>query len=80
MSYEGSFKAAPVEWRSFLAGRPISLENYGASAGAVTLFREFGFTPEFVSARAHESIKAAGAAAAVTTKPNLGHLDHASRP
>ena len=62
------------------AGRPVSLEHYGASADAATLFREFGFTPEVVVARAHESIKAAGAAAAVTTKPNPGHLDHASRP
>ena len=27
-------------------GRPVSLEHYGASADAETLFREFGFTPE----------------------------------
>ncbi len=27
------------------AGRPVSLEHYGASADAATLFREFGFTP-----------------------------------
>ena len=62
------------------AGKPVSLEHYGASADAATLFREFGFTPDSVVARAHESIKASGAPAAVTTKPNPGHLDHASRP
>lgn len=41
------------------AGRAISLEHYGASADAKTLFREFGFTPEAVVAAAHESIAAA---------------------
>ena len=28
------------------AGRPVSLEHYGASADAKTLFTEFGITPE----------------------------------
>ncbi|MCH9734245.1 MAG: transketolase [Actinomycetia bacterium] len=34
----------------------ISIEHYGASADAATLFREFGFTPEAVVAAAHRSI------------------------
>ena len=42
------------------AGRPVSLEHYGASADAATLFREFGFTPEHVVAAAKESLAAAG--------------------
>lgn len=41
------------------AGRSISIEHYGASADAVTLFREFGFTPESVVSAAQESIAAA---------------------
>ena len=38
------------------AGRSISSEHYGASADAVTLFREFGFTPEAVVEAAKASI------------------------
>ena len=38
------------------AGRPVSIEHYGASADAATLFREFGFTPEHVVAAAKESL------------------------
>jgi transketolase len=41
------------------AGRSISLEHYGASAPAGTLFREFGITAEAVVAAARESIAAA---------------------
>ncbi|WP_313557253.1 transketolase [Miniimonas arenae] len=41
------------------AGRTVSLEHFGASADAATLFREFGFTPEAVVAAARESIAAA---------------------
>ncbi len=52
------------------AGRPVSLEHYGASADAATLFREFGFTPEAVVAHAKESLTAAGSPAAVSTEPN----------
>ncbi len=40
-------------------GRPVSLEHYGASADAATLFREFGFTPEAVVTAAKESLAAA---------------------
>ena len=40
-------------------GRPVSIEHYGASADAATLFREFGFTPEKVVEAAKESLAAA---------------------
>ncbi len=42
-----------------VAGRIISLEHYGASAAAATLFEEFGFTAEAVVAAAKDSIAAA---------------------
>ena len=50
-------------WREFVgdAGRSISIEHYGASADANTLFREFGFTPAAVTAAALESIATARA-------------------
>ncbi|GAA2504308.1 transketolase [Actinocorallia cavernae] len=41
------------------AGRIVSLEHFGASAAAETLFTEFGFTPENVAATARESLAAA---------------------
>ena len=41
-------------------GRPVSLEHYGASADAATLFSEFGFTPDHVVAAARESLAATG--------------------
>ncbi len=37
-------------------GEIISIEHYGASADAKTLFREFGFTPEAVVAAAERSV------------------------
>jgi transketolase len=40
-------------------GRPVSLEHYGASAAAATLFTEFGITPEATVAAAKESLAAA---------------------
>jgi len=48
-------------WRDYVgdAGRIISIDHFGASADAATLFREFGFTPEAVVAAAQESIQAA---------------------
>jgi transketolase len=48
-------------WRDVVgdAGRIISIDHYGASASASTLFREFGFTPAAVVAAAKESIQAA---------------------
>ncbi len=47
-------------WRELVgdAGRIVSLEHYGASADAKTLFREFGFTPEAVAQAARDSLEA----------------------
>ncbi|GAA1831206.1 transketolase [Pseudonocardia ailaonensis] len=47
-----------MPWYRFLgdAGRPVSIEHYGASADAATLFREFGFTPEAVVDAARASL------------------------
>jgi transketolase len=42
------------------AGRCVSLEHFGASAAAETLFREFGITVEAVVAAARESLADAG--------------------
>ncbi|MGX1916097.1 transketolase [Streptomyces phaeochromogenes] len=39
-------------------GRIVSLEHFGASADARTLFAEFGFTPENVASAARESLAA----------------------
>ncbi|MGQ4568466.1 transketolase [Dermabacteraceae bacterium P9123] len=52
-----------MPWHRYLgdAGRAVSLEHYGASADADTLFAEFGFTAENVAAAARESIAAAKA-------------------
>jgi transketolase len=45
-------------WREIVGdnGRIVSLEHYGASADAATLFREFGLTPEAVAQAARDSI------------------------
>ncbi|MGA5356843.1 transketolase [Streptomyces purpurascens] len=50
-----------LTWHRFVgdAGRIVSLEHFGASADAKTLFAEFGFTPENVAAAARESLAAA---------------------
>ncbi|MEU6809819.1 transketolase [Streptomyces sp. NPDC046831] len=50
-----------LTWYRFVgdAGRIVSLEHFGASADAKTLFTEFGFTPENVAAAARESLAAA---------------------
>ncbi|MFC5379592.1 transketolase [Aquipuribacter nitratireducens] len=52
-----------MPWHALVgdAGRCVSLEHFGASADAATLFREFGFTPDNVAAAARESIAAARA-------------------
>ncbi|WP_010534495.1 transketolase [Brachybacterium squillarum] len=42
-------------------GRAVSLEHYGASADAKTLFREFGFTAEAVVEAARDSLAASRA-------------------
>jgi transketolase len=46
-------------WREFVgdAGACVSLEHYGASAGASILFKEFGFTVENVVATAKRVLK-----------------------
>ncbi|MFG2636918.1 transketolase [Streptomyces sp. NPDC048362] len=52
-----------LTWYRFVghAGRIVSLEHFGASADAGTLFAEFGFTPDNVAAAARESLAAARA-------------------
>ncbi|WP_312858302.1 transketolase [Pseudonocardia pini] len=47
-----------MPWYRFIgdAGRAVSIEHYGASADAATLFREFGFTPEAVVDAAKASL------------------------
>ncbi|MFH8655969.1 transketolase [Streptomyces afghaniensis] len=49
-----------LTWHRFVgdAGRIVSLEHFGASADARTLFAEYGFTPENVVAAARESLAA----------------------
>ncbi|GAB2977007.1 transketolase [Nocardioides montaniterrae] len=51
-------------WREYVGdnGRMVSIDHFGASADAATLFREFGFTPEAVVAAAKDSIGAAARA------------------
>jgi len=55
-------------WRELVgdAGRCVSLEHFGASADAVTLFRAFDFTAENVAAAARESLAAVRGAAIPT--------------
>ncbi|MET9971351.1 transketolase C-terminal domain-containing protein, partial [Streptomyces sp. NPDC006356] len=50
-----------LTWYRFVgdAGRIVSLEHFGASADAGTLFAEYGFTAENVAAAARESLAAA---------------------
>ncbi|WDV55756.1 transketolase [Streptomyces coeruleorubidus] len=50
-----------LTWHRFVgdAGRIVSLEHFGASADAKTLFAEYGFTPQNVVAAARESLAAA---------------------
>jgi transketolase len=47
-----------LTWYRFVgdAGRCVSLEHFGASAAAETIFREFGFTVDAVVAAARESL------------------------
>ncbi|MGW3987240.1 transketolase [Streptomyces sp. NPDC004830] len=50
-----------LTWHRFVgdAGRIVSLEHFGASADARTLFAEYGFTPGNVVAAARDSLAAA---------------------
>jgi transketolase len=62
MTARVSIEAAIAQpwWRWLGAhGRPVSLEHYGASADATTLFREFGITSEAAVAAAKNSLAAA---------------------
>ena len=54
-----------MPWYRWLgsAGRPVSIEHFGASADFQTLYREFGITAETVVAAAQDSLAAAGATA-----------------
>lgn len=49
-------------WHRFLGsyGRAVSLEHFGASADAATLYREFGITVDAIVAKARESLAHAG--------------------
>ena len=60
--------AVPMGWREIVgdAGRIISINHYGASASAGTLFSEFGFSGDTVAAAAKESIAAASSTDAPT--------------
>ncbi len=60
-------------------GKPVSLEHYGASADAGTLFREFGITTTHAVANAKDSLAAAEAAGGVSTEPNPEQLHHAGQ-
>ncbi|HET8914926.1 MAG TPA: transketolase C-terminal domain-containing protein, partial [Propionibacteriaceae bacterium] len=57
-----------IGWRDLVgdAGRVISINHYGASAAASSLFKEFGFTAETVVAAAHESLDASTGTTAPT--------------
>ncbi|RKT78124.1 transketolase [Terracoccus luteus] len=52
-------------WRDIVgdAGRSVSIEHFGASADAATLFREFGITTDAVVRAGKDSVKAARATA-----------------
>jgi transketolase len=45
-------------WREYVGdkGVMISLDHFGASAGASTLFREFGFTPEAIATKIKKAL------------------------
>jgi transketolase len=66
--------AVPMGWREIVgdAGRVISINHYGASASAGTLFSEFGFSGDTVAAAAKESIAAASSTDAPTHRGPSG--------
>ncbi|MEV0457490.1 transketolase [Catellatospora methionotrophica] len=51
-----------MSWRDLVGddGESVSLEHYGASAPAATLFEKFGFTPEAVAEAARRSLSKVG--------------------
>lgn len=54
-----------MSWRDLLgsAGRPVSIEHYGASAPGTELFERFGFNADAVVSAARESMEAASTGA-----------------
>jgi transketolase len=66
--------AVPMGWREIVgdAGRIVSINHYGASASAGTLFSEFGFSGETVAAAARESLAAASSTEAPTHRGPSG--------
>jgi transketolase len=71
-------------WREIVgdAGRTISMETFGASADAATLFQNFGFTAEAVAAAAKDSLQAVGTDAHIPVLPHggVGVGDDAANP
>ena len=59
------------------AGKPVSLEHYGASADANTLFKEFGITAEHAVANAKKSLAAAKKPARISTASTPEQAHHA---
>jgi transketolase len=59
-------------WREFVGdvGESVSLEHFGASADAKTLFEQFGFTADRVAAAARASLTKAGVTGHGTTTGN----------
>ena len=68
------------------AGRPVSLEHYGASADYTTIYEQFGVTAEAVAKAARESLSAAealgGRGAGVFARPvgPVGPADNSDAP
>lgn len=62
-----------MSWRDLLgsAGRPVSIEHYGASAPGTELFERFGFNADAVVSAARESMEAASTGA--STLPRNAH-------
>jgi transketolase len=72
-----SIEAAVAQpWWRWLGthGKPVSLEHYGASADAKTLFTEFGITAGATVIAAEESLVAARAATGPSTRPGHSKL------
>jgi transketolase len=58
-------------------GKPVSLEHYGASADAKTLFKEFGITTEHAVANAKASLEAVKNGSGISTDSTPQQLHHA---
>ena len=61
------------------AGRPVSLEHYGASADAKTLFTEFDITAEHAVANAKESLAATKKPTRISATSAPEHSQHAGQ-